>query len=87
MLIKAAFMLLKKTKSYIEKYYSNLKVTVFFFNKLLNVINSCDGNAEFSASLLQSSVSNYPSEIILMCWFGTQERFHINSVNMKSYFI
>ncbi len=28
--------------------------------------------AEFSASLLQSSVSHDPSEIILMCLFGAQ---------------
>ncbi len=29
----------------------------------------------FSASLLQSSVSHDPSEIILICWFTTQETF------------
>jgi len=29
--------------------------------------------AEFSASLLQSSVSHYPLEIILICWFAAQE--------------
>jgi len=28
---------------------------------------------KFSASLLQSSVSHDPSEIILKCWFGAQE--------------
>ncbi len=33
--------------------------------------------AEFSASLLQSSVSYDPSEIILMCWFGAQKSFII----------
>ncbi len=32
--------------------------------------------AEFSASLLQSSVSHDPSEIIL-CWFAAQETFII----------
>ncbi len=32
--------------------------------------------AEFSASLLQSSVSRDPSEIIRVCWF-TQETFII----------
>ncbi len=31
--------------------------------------------AEFSASLLQSSVSRDPSEIILKSWFGGQETF------------
>jgi len=29
----------------------------------------------FSASLLQSSVSHDPSEIILVCWFCAQETF------------
>ncbi len=33
--------------------------------------------AEFSASLLQSSVSHDPSEIILICWFAAQETFLI----------
>ncbi len=31
--------------------------------------------AEFSASLLQPSVSHDPSEIILMSWFAAQETF------------
>ncbi len=33
--------------------------------------------AEFSASLLQSSVSHDPSEIMLICWFAAQETFII----------
>ncbi len=33
--------------------------------------------AVFSASLLQSSVSCDPSEIILICWFAAQETFLI----------
>ncbi len=33
--------------------------------------------AESSASLLQSSVSHDPSEIILICWFALQEIFLI----------
>ncbi len=37
----------------------------------------CDGKHEFSATLLQSLVSHYPSEIILSCWFGAQETFHV----------
>ncbi len=37
----------------------------------------CDGKAEFAASLLQSSVSHDPSEIILICWFAAQEIFLI----------
>ncbi len=38
--------------------YQGLSYIYFFFY----VIYSCDGKAEFSASLLQSSVSNDPSE-------------------------
>jgi len=33
--------------------------------------------ALFSASLLQSSESRDPSEIILICWFAAQETSHI----------
>ncbi len=40
-----------------------------------NAIYSCDKKAEFSASLLQFSVSHDPSEIILICWFAVQETF------------
>jgi len=40
--------------------------TVFCLSILSNVIYSCDVKAVFSASLLQSSESNDPSEIILM---------------------
>jgi len=36
-----------------------------------------DGKGEFSASLLQSSVSHDPSEIILIWWFADQETFII----------
>ncbi len=32
---------------------------------------------QFLASLLQSSVSHDPSEIILICWFAAQETFVI----------
>ncbi len=31
--------------------------------------------AEFPASLLQSSVSHDPSEIVQICWFGDQETY------------
>ncbi len=34
-----------------------------------------DVNADFSASLLQSSVSHDPSEFIWICWFTVQETF------------
>ncbi len=33
--------------------------------------------ADFLASLLQSSMSHDPSEIILICWFAAQETFLI----------
>ncbi len=45
--------------------------------------------AEFSASLLQSSVSHDPSEIILICWFADHETFFIiktvETVNIKTF--
>jgi len=41
----------------------------------LNII--CDGKAEFSVSLCQSSESHDPSEIIQICWFAAQETFTI----------
>ncbi len=34
---------------------------------------TCGGKAEFSTSLLQSSVSHDLSEIILICWFDAQK--------------
>ncbi len=39
--------------------------------------------AVFSASLLQSSVSHDPSEIILICWLAAQETFII-IINAKN---
>ncbi len=57
----------------IVKYY-NLKYLFFFWiyfkMKCIPVIK-----AEFPASLLQSSVSHDPSEIILRWWFGAQDFF------------
>ncbi len=41
-------------------------ITVFYIKIILNVIYSCNGKAEFSASLLQSSESYDPSEIIML---------------------
>ncbi len=38
-----------------------------------------DVTAEFSASLLQSSVSYDPSEIIIICWFAAQETLSIEN--------
>jgi len=40
--------------------------------------------AEFSASLLQSSLSHDPSETILICWFAAQETFLIISFQNSS---
>ncbi len=69
MLNKAAFIW---SKNYIKTLILlQFKVTVFYFNILWNVIYFCDGKAEFSALLLQSSVSH--DEIIVMCRFGAQE--------------
>ncbi len=41
-------------------------VPVFYLSIFKNVIYSCNVKAEFSTSLLQSSGSLYPSEIILI---------------------
>ncbi len=35
-------------------------------------------------NLLQSSVSHDASEIILICWFGTQDTFLINIINVEN---
>jgi len=48
-------------------------IQINYFNRLSNAVYSCDGKAEFSASLLQSSVLHDPSEIILIRWFGAQK--------------
>ncbi len=50
----------------IVTYYFN-SIAVFCWNIFKNVIYSCEGKAECAASLLQSSVSHDPSEIILIC--------------------
>jgi len=55
---------------YILLYFQEL---LYFQNEVLNVSLLYLKNV-FSASLLRSSVSHDPLEIILMCWFGTQER-------------
>ncbi len=59
-----------------------ITIAAFFFNVLTsNVFIWC--KAEFSASLLQFSVSHDPSEIILICRFSVQETrlITINVVN------
>ncbi len=50
-------------------------ITVFYLNIYSNVFLWC--KAEFSASLLQSSLSHDPSEITLIRWFSAQETFLI----------
>ncbi len=46
------------------------KITILYI--FLNIIYSCDGKAEFSASLLQSSVSHDPSRkhCNMLIWNG-----------------
>ncbi len=48
------------------------KITIFYFN-----IWSVMAKLSFQQSLLQSLVSIYPSEIILICWYGTKYIFII----------
>ncbi len=43
----------------------------------LLIYSTCDGKAEFSASLLQSSLSHDLSENILICCFDAQDTFLI----------
>ncbi len=42
-----------------------IKISIFYLNRILNVIHSSDGKAEFSSSILQPSVSQDPSEMII----------------------
>ncbi len=55
---------------------SNIVKTVFYFNILFLWCQIWF----FNQSILQSSVSHDPSEIILICWFGAQETFFIINV-------
>ncbi len=57
-------------KQYNFKIILQFKITIFCLNKYTNIVYSCDGKAQFSASLLQSSMSHDPLEIILICWFA-----------------
>ncbi len=58
----------------------NIKITVFLFVCILKWNVFLWNKAEFSASLLQSSVSHDPSEIIIICWFAAQETILIINV-------
>ncbi len=69
----------------------NIKITVsilIFLNVIkCNLFLWC--KAEFSASLLQSSVSHDPSEIILICKYVSQETFiisHVKTVELLNIF-
>ncbi len=58
-----------------ELYFSKKNSFLFEYHLKFNLFLWC--KAEFSASLLQSSVSHDPSEISLICWFAAQETFLI----------
>ncbi len=51
-------------------------ITIYLskFSVLINLKIDFCGKAEFSASLIQSSVFHDPSEIILKCWDGQCSR-------------
>ncbi len=61
----------------------NIISAVFFKNKSKTKFISYFFKAEFSASLLQSSVSHDHSDIILIWWFPAQETFLI-IINTKN---
>jgi len=77
-LLKAAFLFyffIKNTaKSVKLRHLLHFEIPFFLFE---SVIYSYDGKNEFSASLLKSSESHDPSEIILIYGFDAQETFHI----------
>ncbi len=56
-------------------------IYIYFF---LNVIYSSNFKAEFLASLLQSSGSHDPSEIILIFRFAAQKTFIIIIIMLKT---
>ncbi len=76
--IKAVFRLTRKfwVLKLIESFYSTM---TSYISKVFQFMTPLKSNlflwskAEFSESLLQSSVSHDPSEIILKCWFAAQE--------------
>ncbi len=74
-LVHAGFICLSK---------NTVKTVTLWMNYYYNSINWC--KAEFSASLLQSSVSHDLSEIILIFWFAAQEKLLIIT-NVENVFI
>ncbi len=49
----------------------------YYTTKINKVIYSCDGKAEFPASLLLSSMSHDPSEIGLVCWYYNLQNWYV----------
>ncbi len=79
----------KKNVKYLKKFKAYLHFFFYTQDKHLHPATKkhfycfyC--SVEFSASLLQSSVSHDPSEIILICWFDAQETFLITINAEKS---
>ncbi len=56
-----------------DEKYSKISNEIKIF---YNAIYPCHGKAEFSASLLQSSVSHDPSEIIWICYYDLVLKKH-----------
>jgi len=75
---------LEQKYSNIVKYYNNLKLDLLF--SLLKLYFVHDVKAEFSASLLQSSVSHDPSEIILICCFAAKNIYISYYYQWKTFF-
>ncbi len=72
--------------SNIVKYY-NIQISVFYLNIFKNVFYSCNDNIEFSASLLESSVSHDTRNCSsLLIWNAFQETF-LNIINVKNVFL
>ncbi len=49
-------------------------MTSFNVNIFSNAIYFCDAKLKFQQPLVQSSLSQDPSEIILICWFGDMDK-------------
>ncbi len=45
------------------------KINEKYFNIFFNYLYSCDRKDKFLESLLQSSMTHDPSNLILICWF------------------
>ncbi len=74
-----------------EKYCKNMLLqqnVLELFSILLCIKNNLFlwWEMNFQQPFLQSSVSNDPSEIILICWFGAQETF-VSIINNETVFL